>query len=74
MKDGNESGILVLGNAATIDGDPLLNILASSQNYPAVCLQIIDCKEHMQEGGTKDAEFTMKEFEKEMNNYYCYYC
>lgn len=46
----------LLGDGATVRGMPLMNVLVTSPNGCSV-LDIIDCTEHMVEGGKKDAKY-----------------
>ena len=57
MKDAEYFGISLFGDGATVHKSPLLNILGSSIYMPACCLEIVDCHEHMANGGKKDAQF-----------------
>ncbi len=50
-------GISVYGDGATIKTTPLINILACSPGKPACVLDVIDCSNHMSEGGKKDAKY-----------------
>jgi hypothetical protein len=49
-------GMCLLGDGATIQGMPLMNVLVTTPNACSV-LDIIDCTEHMEEGGKKDAKY-----------------
>ena len=57
-------GISVYGDGATIKTTPLINILASSPGNPACVLDVIDCSNHMSEGGKKDAKYIATEMLK----------
>ncbi len=57
MKDAEYFGISLFGDGATVRKSPLLNILGSSVYMPACCLEIVDCHDHMANGGKKDATF-----------------
>ena len=51
----------LLGDGATVQGMPLMNVLVTTPNANSV-LDIIDCTEHMEEGGKKDATYTASIF------------
>ena len=55
MVDIETYGTTLYGDGATIQGWPLINILASSPNNPSFVADVIDCTEHQQAGGKKDA-------------------
>jgi hypothetical protein len=46
----------LLGDGATVRGMPLMNVLVSTPNACSV-LDIIDCTDHMEVGGKKDAKY-----------------
>jgi hypothetical protein len=50
-------GISVLGDGATINSVPLINILAAIPNNPFALLNIVDCAAHLVEGGKKDKPY-----------------
>jgi hypothetical protein len=54
-------GITVYGDGATIKTTPLINILACSPGNPACVLDVIDCSNHMSDGGKKDAKYIATE-------------
>jgi hypothetical protein len=45
LQDAQYYGLAVFGDAATIARTPFVNLLASSPNHPAVCLEVHDCTE-----------------------------
>ena len=55
MKDADVYGVCLLGDGATVKRMPLINVLGSSPNNWATVLEIVDCSEHMRNGGIKDA-------------------
>ena len=50
-------GLAIFGDGATITKVPLMNILAAGVHEPHGLLDIIDCTDHMAEGGVKDAAY-----------------
>ena len=62
LLDANIYGLQAYGDAATVHKVPFVNILASSPNNPAVVLEIANCKEQMEDGGAKDAEYIASMF------------
>ena len=48
-------GVTVFGDGATIKTVPLLNVLAAGVNNPFALLDIVDCTNHLAQGGMKDA-------------------
>jgi len=57
VKEADVYGITFFGDAATVKKSPLINILASSVHLPVGCLSIVDCSEHLQSDGRKDATY-----------------
>ena len=57
-------GISVYGDGATIKTTPLINMLACSPGNPACVIDVIDCSNHMSEGGKKDAKYIVMEMLK----------
>ena len=55
-------GLQILGDGATIGKKPLLNVVAQGAHMPASCQQIVDCADHLELGGKKDAQFTANQF------------
>lgn len=53
----------LLGDGATVKGMPLMNVLVTTPNCCAV-LDIIDCTDHMEVGGKKDAKYIADMFEE----------
>jgi hypothetical protein len=56
-------GMCLLGDGATVRGMPLMNVLVTTPNACSV-LDIIDCTEHMEVGGKKDAKYIASIFEE----------
>jgi hypothetical protein len=54
-------GMCLLGDGATVRGMPLMNVLVTT---PSACnvLDIIDCTDHMEVGGKKDAKYIAEIF------------
>ena len=46
--------VTVFGDGATIKTVPLLNVLAAGVNNPFALLDIVDCTNHLAQGGMKD--------------------
>ena len=53
----------LLGDGATVRGMPLMNVLVTTPNASSV-LDIIDCTDHMEVGGKKDAKYIADIFEE----------
>ena len=51
----------VLGDGATVKTSPLINVNAEGPKNPGCVLGIIDCTEHMSEGGVKDADYIARQ-------------
>ena len=49
-KEAKLSGLLFLGDGATISRCPLLNILDSVKNIPVAVFDIVDCQGHLADG------------------------
>lgn len=64
LKDGCVFGLSGLGNGATINWTPLLNMLFMCGNSPSILMPIFNCIYHMSAGGKKDATFKMKQFKE----------
>jgi hypothetical protein len=47
----------MLGDGATVRRMPLVNVLVSTPNEPCAVVDIVDCTEHMNSGGKKDASY-----------------
>ena len=62
LRDAEMYGLMAFGDAATIKRTPFINLLASSPSNPAACLEVHDCTEHLENGGTKDAEYIAELF------------
>jgi hypothetical protein len=62
MQDAEVYGIAFYGDGATVKKVPLLNALASCVYNTAICLEIVDCSGHMEEGGKKDAKYIAGQF------------
>jgi len=58
LKNGADlGGVQFCSDFATIKGNACLNILASGPHAQSVVLDIVDCHEHLAEGGIKDGRF-----------------
>lgn len=55
-------GLSFLGNAATINKAPLLNVLAIGFYIPAYVINFVDCTNCLLEGEKKDVPFIAKMF------------
>jgi hypothetical protein len=66
-KDAELYGMCLLGDGATIRGMPLMNVLVSTPSASSV-LDIIDCTEHLEEGGKKDAKYIASIFEEHIQS------
>ena len=59
-------GMAIYGDGATIVKVPMINILASSAGNPNCIVDVIDCSEHMSEGGKKDAFYICQQILPQM--------
>ncbi len=59
---GPSFGISIFRDGATIHRIPLINILGTNLDAPSVMLDVVDCVQHMINGGKKDAWFIAKRF------------
>jgi hypothetical protein len=57
LKDAFTFGLAIYGDGATIKTVPQVNILAASPSIPGCVLDVIDCTNHMSDGGKKDAAY-----------------
>ena len=62
-------GLSFIGDGATIKRMPLLNILGLCGTTPPMTIAIVDCTNHMQEGGKKDASYIASLFEEKVGEY-----
>ena len=62
MKDADIYGISFFGDGATVKKAPLLNILASGVYNSAACMEIVDCSQHMEDGGRKNGKYIANQF------------
>jgi hypothetical protein len=62
-------GLSFIGDGATIKRMPLLNILGLCGTTPPITIAIVDCTNHMQEGGKKDASYIASLFEEQVGEY-----
>ncbi len=54
MCEASTFGVTLFGDGATIKTVPLLNVLAAGVNNPFALLDIVDCTNHLAQGGMKD--------------------
>jgi len=59
---GPSFGISIFGDGATIRRIPLINMLGSNPEQTSCLLDIVDCSQHMSDGGKKDAWYIAKKF------------
>jgi hypothetical protein len=62
QKEADVYGITFFGDATTVKKSPLINILASSVHLSVGCLRIVDCSEHLESDGKKDAAYISELF------------
>ena len=62
LKEANVYGVTFFGDGATVKKSPLINILASSVHLPVGCLRIVDCTDHLESDGRKDAAYISELF------------
>lgn len=55
-------GLTLLGDGATIKKSPFINVLASTGMDVPVVLAVYDCRDHLANGGKKDAKFIARIF------------
>ena len=60
IEGGPTFGITIFGDGATIRKIPLINMLGSNPEQTSCMLDIVDCSQHMSEGGKKDAWYIAK--------------
>ena len=60
--DADVHGLSFLGDGATIKRTPFINVLFSAANAHLVVLDVIDCSNHLKNGGKKDAIYIQKLF------------
>ena len=60
LKDALTFGLAIYGDGAFIKTVPQINILAASPSSPGCVLNVIDCTNHMSDGGKKDAAYISK--------------
>lgn len=65
-KDADLFGICLLGDGATVRGMPLMNVIVSTPNANSI-LDIIDCTDHMEAGGKKDARYIAEIFQEHID-------
>jgi hypothetical protein len=63
IKEAKVFGFAWMGNGATINKMPLMNILALNGTTAPMTILIHYCTKHMEEGGKKDAPYIAKLFE-----------
>ena len=61
-------GLGFLGDGATIERTPFINILGMFGDTPPIVIGIYDCKNHLIEGGNKDAPYIADLFRTQMEN------
>ena len=64
--DADLFGICLLGDGATVRGMPLMNVIVSTPNANSI-LDIIDCTDHMEAGGKKDARYIAEIFQEHID-------
>ena len=57
LADADTHGLGMTGDGATIKGSPLMNVLCTGFNVPAMVVRIVDCTERLLEGEKKDGPF-----------------
>jgi hypothetical protein len=68
-REASTFGLSFIGDGATIKNMPLLNILGLCGNTPPITIAIVDCTDHMQEGGKKDESYIASLFEAKVAEY-----
>ena len=61
LQDADVYGISVYGDGPTINTTPKINIMASSPGNPACVVNVVDCTDHITEGGTKNVKYIAME-------------
>ncbi len=54
-RDADLLGLTIYGDGATINKRPMINVMTSSVYNPQALCDVIDCLDHMADGGIKDA-------------------
>ena len=62
-KDAVLFGMCLLGDGATVRGMPLMNVIVTTPSANSV-IDIIDCTDHMEVGGKKDAQYIAQIFDE----------
>ena len=60
--DSDTFGLIFLGEATTISGILLLNILVSGENLPVSVSELVDCQGDLSDGGEEDGSFICTRF------------
>jgi hypothetical protein len=68
-REASTFGLSFIGDGAIIKRMPLLNILGLCAATPPITIGIIDCTNHMQSGGKKDASYIASLFEEKVAEY-----
>ena len=61
-RDADLLGLTIYGDGATIDKRPMINIMMASAYNPQALCDVIDCSDHMADGGIKDARFLSSKY------------
>jgi hypothetical protein len=69
IKEAKVFGFAWMGNGATINKMPLMDILALNGTTAPMTILIHNCTKHMEEGGKKDAPYIAKLFEGKVLEY-----
>ncbi len=54
-RDADLLGLTIYGDGATIDKRPMINVMTAIAYNPQALCDVIDCSDHMADGGIKDA-------------------
>ena len=69
MAEADVFSLVFLWELATIKVCPLINIIASSFNFPVDVLGVKYCSKHLAQGGNKDATFILEAFKPYLKQY-----
>ena len=69
LKVADVFGLTFLGDFATVERMPLLNIVMCCGDLPPSIVAIKECTSHLQAGGKKDASYVVDEFKKVVEKY-----
>ena len=61
-RDAGLLGLAIYGDGATIGKRPMINIMTASAHNPQALCDVVDCSDHMADGGIKDARYLSSKY------------